>query len=147
MTTEPSPVSATPVHTPSQSVTEDVAVPTIFSDSFWKRFRKGLEDFPVPVISLDENGTIQGLSLVARRMLGYHADDTIDPYFFTHVHGQNMHRVMRDLAHMVNAHTRRASWLVRLRARSGRRWRWFRVNVINRLQAPEQCIVLHLRSA
>lgn len=146
MTTETSSVSATPVHTPSRSVTNDMAVPDIFSDSFWKRFRNGLEEFPVPVISLDENGTIQGLSLTARRMLGYHTDDTIDPYFFTHVHGQNMHRVMRDLAHMVNAHTRRASWLVRLRTRSGR-WQWFRVDVINRLQAPEQCIVLRLRSA
>ena len=120
--------------------------PPIFSDAFWKRFQKGIDDFPVPVISVDGGGTVNGLSVPARRMLGYSASDDIDPYFFTHVHGQNMHRVMRDLAHMVNAHTRRTSWLVRLQTRSGR-WRWFRIDVVNRLQAPEQCIVLRLRSA
>lgn len=144
MTTHAPPASTAAPRPSSPSATEDTA-PAVFSDSFWKRFRKGVSDFPIPVISLDGSGTIQALSLAARRILGYRADDEIEPYFFTHVHGQNMHRVMRDLAHMVKAHTRRASWLARLQTRGGR-WRWFRIEAVNRLRAPEQCIVLRMRS-
>lgn len=146
METKPSSLSAASVHAPSRLTSDEITAPAIFSDSFWKRFREGIEEFPIPVISLDANGTIRGISRAACRVLGYQMSDDIDPYFFTHVHGHNMHRVMRDLAHMVKAHTRRASWLVRLQARSGR-WQWFRIDVVNRLQAPEQCIVLRLRSA
>ncbi|MFO8232276.1 MAG: PAS domain-containing protein [Longimonas sp.] len=146
MPTEASVVSSSRPHASLRSTPNDVDPPRIFSDSFWKRFQNGVEDLPVPVISLDVKGMIEGISLAARRLLGYRLSDDIDPYFFTHVHGQNMHRVMRDLAHMVNAHTRRTSWLVRLQACSGR-WQWFRIDVVNRLQMPEQCIVLRLRSA
>ena len=145
MTTHASAVPAPTPHPSSRSSDGDMTTPPVFSDSFWKRFQKGVDDFPIPVISVDGNGSIQGMSGTARRMLGYGASDDIDPYFFTHVHGQNMHRVMRDLAHMVKAHTRHTSWLVRLQTRTGR-WQWFRIEVVNRLQAPEQCIVLRLRS-
>jgi PAS domain S-box-containing protein len=145
MTTHASPISAPASRPSSRSTAKEDTPPPIFSDSFWKRFRKAVNDFPVPVIALDDTGTIQALSLAARRMLGYRGHDEIEPYFFTHVHGQNMHRVMRDLAHMVNAHTRRASWLVRLQTQAGR-WRWFRVEAVNRLRALEQCIVLRMRS-
>lgn len=145
MTTHTSPISAPASRPSSHPEAKGDTPPPIFSESFWKRFRKGVDDFPVPVIALDDAGAIQALSLVARRMLGYRRNDEIEPYFFTHVHGQNMHRVMRDLAHMVNAHTRRSSWLLRLQTRAGR-WRWFRVEAVNRLRALEQCIVLRMRS-
>ena len=131
---------------PSPSDERDITLPSLFSDSFWKRFQEGIKTFPAPVITLDPTGTIQGISAAARRMLRYTSNDKIDAYFFTHVHGHNMHRVMRDLAHMVNGHTRRASWLVRLQTAQGR-WRWFRIHVANRLNAAEECILLRLRPA
>ena len=138
--------AATRQHPPEPPAERDLALPSLFSDSFWKRFREGIETFPAPVITLDTAGTIQNISAAARRMLRYAPHETIDSYFFTHVHGHNMHRVMRDLAHMVNAHTQRASWLVRLQTAKGR-WRWFRIHVANRLNAAEECILLRLRPA
>lgn len=140
----PSEKSARPSTEPSAGVSR-VSAPPIFSDSFWKRFQQGVESFPLPVICLSRDGYIQEISHTARRVLGYRTEDTIDRYFFTHVHGYNLPRVMRDLAHMVNAHTRHTSWLLRLQTKQ-RRCQWFRVDAVNRLKSPEQCIVLRLRS-
>jgi len=118
--------------------------PTFFSDTFWKRFQndKQLAQH-VPVVALNAEGTICSVSRSARSLLEYGPDQKIEPYFFTHVHGRNLRRVMQDLAHMAcnrKSHTR---WLVRLQTGTGR-WRWYRITVLNRLEAEEARIFLRL---
>jgi len=94
-----------------------------------------------PRVVLDADGRIQGLNEAARRALDYTRDESYDPNFFAHVHGQNLRRVMRDLARMVRNDLRRARWLLRLQTGADR-WRWFRVRVISRLPSAGE---IHLR--
>ncbi|PSQ91288.1 MAG: hypothetical protein BRD43_00150 [Bacteroidetes bacterium QS_4_64_154] len=98
----------------------------------------------VPVLTLDREGTIQDSNEPARRALEYSSEDSIDPCFFSHVHGRNLQRVMRDLAHMVSHRKQRARWLLRLRTGNGR-WRWYRAVARNHLDHSSATIQVHLR--
>jgi PAS domain-containing protein len=111
-------------------------------DSNWKRFR--LDENPlVPLLAIDAEGTIQYASKAARRMLRYAPNDTLSPYFFSHIHGKNLYRVMQDVAHMVCCGLQQTSWLLRLRT-GRKRWRWYRATVRNRLHDAEQNILVYL---
>ena len=98
----------------------------------------------VPILTLDREGTIQHSNKPARRALEYSSEDSIDPCFFSHVHGRNLQRVMRDLAHMVSHRKQRARWLLRLRTGNGR-WRWYRAVARNHLDHSSATIQVHLR--
>ncbi len=98
----------------------------------------------VPVLALDADGTIQHSNGPARRVLEYASDASINPCFFSHIHGHNLRRVMRDLAHMVRHRKPRARWLLRLRTGNGR-WRWYRAIAQNQLDAPDALIRVRLR--
>lgn len=97
---------------------------------------------PAPHATLDADGRITSLNESARRVLDCDSVASYDSNFFAHVHGRNLRRVMRDLARMVRHDLRRARWLLRLQTGADR-WRWFRVNVRNRL-ASEGEIQLRL---
>jgi len=97
-----------------------------------------------PILTLDRDGTIQHLTEPARRVLEYAPNATPDPCFFSHVHGRNLRRVMRDLAHMVSHRKQRAQWLLRLRTGNGR-WRWYRAIARNHLDHSNASIRVHLR--
>lgn len=105
-----------------------------------------LSDSPphVPLLVLDENGTIQALTKGARRALEYSPETPVEPNFFSHVHGQNLRRVMRDLAHMVSHRKQSAQWLLRLRT-GNNRWRWYRATAKNHLDDSEGEIRVLLR--
>lgn len=97
-----------------------------------------------PVLVLSPDGFVKHLTGAARRLLQYRTEQAFDPYFFTHVHGRNLHRVMRDLASMVKRGTESASWLLRLR--TGRdRWRWYRAEATNRLSFSTPAVTVRLR--
>ncbi len=96
------------------------------------------------MLYLDRSGTIQRVNEPARRALGYGVEDTLEPCFFSHVHGRNLHRVMRDLAHMVSHRTQRTRWLLRLRTGNGR-WRWYRARARNHLDCANARIHVQLR--
>jgi len=98
----------------------------------------------VPVLLLDEEGNIQDFSDGARRLLGRSRDASIEPCFFSHVHGQNLKRVMRDLAHMVSRRKQQAQWLLRLRT-GNERWRWYRATAKNYLDDSEDAVRILLR--
>jgi len=98
----------------------------------------------VPVLTLDQEGTIQSLTEAARRALEYSGESDPDPCFFAHVHARNQHRVMRDLADMVCRGKQRAQWLLRLRT-GNKRWRWYRATVRNELRQEEGYIHVRLR--
>ena len=102
------------------------------------------ESLHTPMLYLDRSGTIQRANEPARRALEYGVDDTLEPCFFSHVHGRNLHRVMRDLAHMVSHRTQRTRWLLRLRTGNGR-WRWYRAMARNHLDRANACIQVQLR--
>jgi hypothetical protein len=92
---------------------------------------------------LGPEGFVKHVTDAARRLLQYGPDQPFDDYFFTHVHGKNLHRVMRDLAAMVKRGSERASWLLRLR--TGRdRWRWYRAEAINRLSLGTPAVTVRL---
>ncbi|PEN13148.1 hypothetical protein CRI94_10905 [Longibacter salinarum] len=116
----------------------------VFSDAFWKRFQddEKLTQF-VPLLTLDSEGTVQSITRSARSLLEYGPSQTFDPYFFTHVHGRNLRRVMQDLAHMVCQRKQHARWLLRLRTGTGR-WRWYRATALNRLDAPQERVFVRL---
>ena len=97
---------------------------------------------PEPRLVLDQEGAIQKFNEAARDVLDYSDEETVEPNFFTHVHGRNLRRVMRDLAQMVSRDRQRARWLLRLRTGSDR-WRWYRVTVLNRLPSVGE-IQMHL---
>jgi PAS domain-containing protein len=99
----------------------------------------------VPILHLDRDGVIQGAHVPARRVLGYAPDASIDTCFFSHMHGHNLRRVMRDLAHMVSHRKQRARWLLRLRTGTGR-WRWYRAVARNHLDREFPFIRVLLRS-
>lgn len=98
----------------------------------------------VPLLDLDQEGTIQDFTEAARRVLEYDPDASIEPCFFSHIHGKNLRRVMRDLAHMVAHGKQSAQWLLRMRTGNGR-WRWYRVMVQNYLYFLEGSIQVFLR--
>ena len=85
-----------------------------------------------PRLTLDDEGRIQSLSPAARRALEYAPDAAPAPNFFSHVAGDNLGRVLRDLGRMVQGDCQHARWLVRLRTGTGR-WRWYRAEVRNEL--------------
>lgn len=117
---------------------------TFFSDTFWKRFQNDEQLAQhVPVLALDEEGTLQSVSRAARALLEYGPSQTIEPYFFTHIHGRNLRRVMQDLAHMVCQRKQHARWLLRLRTGTGR-WRWYRATALNRLHDDEKRVFVRL---
>lgn len=121
----------------------DPPSPSPFSfDPNWERFQP-IEDLLIPVLAIDAEGTIQHASKAARRLLEYPPDAAIDPYFFSHVHGKNLYRVMQDVAHMVCCGLQQVSWLLRLRTGRGR-WRWYRAAAQNRLHRAEQHILIRL---
>jgi len=118
--------------------------PTFFSETFWKRFQNDEQLAQhVPILALDGDGTIRSVSRAARSLLDYPPDQDLDAYFFTHVHGRNLRRVMQDLAHMACNRKSHARWLVRLRTGTGR-WRWYRATVLNRLQSEQACVFVRI---
>lgn len=119
------------------------STPSASRSEFGSASRKS-ESPHVPVLVLDREGTIQHLNEPARRALEYSSDASIDPCFFSHVHGHNLRRVMRDLAHMVSHRKQRARWLLRLRTGNGR-WRWYRAIARNHLDHSDATIQVHLR--
>jgi PAS domain-containing protein len=90
----------------------------------WKRFHPRVA-IPVPMLALNEEGTILHVTDAARRLMEYGKGDVIDPCFFAHIHGKNLYQVMRDIADMVCYGKSKASWLFRVRTGKGR-WRWFK---------------------
>ena len=108
-----------------------------------KRFQSGI-DTHVPLMVLDAEGSIQHLTPAARKVLEYKLGQPVEPCFFSHVHGKNLHQVMRDVADMVCRGKAQASWLLRLRTGQGR-WRWYKATVRNELMQPEATITVHLR--
>lgn len=98
----------------------------------------------VPLLSLDREGTIQRMTKSARTALEYAPDESVESCFFSHVHGRNLRRVMRDLALMVSHRKQRARWLLRLRTGSGR-WKWYRAIAHNNLDQPEETVQVRLR--
>lgn len=103
------------------------------------------EDPPhVPVVALDRDGTIKEITRSAQTALEYSPEESIQPCFFSHVHGQNLRRVMRDLALMVSHRKQRARWLLRLRT-GNQRWRWYRAVAHNHLDQPEETVRVKLR--
>lgn len=98
----------------------------------------------LPVILLDEHGHIQYLSPIARRLLEFNDDRSVDPLFVSHVHGKNLRQISRDLDAMRRLGKQKSFWLARVRTGRGR-WAWFRIVAENRLQHPERTIVLRLR--
>lgn len=98
----------------------------------------------IPVLLLDEDGNIQDLSEGARHLLEYAPNASIEPCFFSHIHGQNLKQVMWDLAHMVSRRKQRAQWLFRLRT-GNHRWRWYRATAKNHLDDAEGAMRVLLR--
>jgi len=98
----------------------------------------------VAVLTLDRDGTIQSVTDAARRVLEHPCPSDLDPCFFAHVHANNQHRVMRDLADMVCRGKQRAQWLLRLRT-GNKRWRWYRATVRSELRQEEGHIHVRLR--
>jgi PAS domain S-box-containing protein len=88
----------------------------------------------VPVLFIDQEGQIVHLTETALRLLEYATNDVVDDYFFSHVHGKNLHQVMRDVAHMVRNGKKEASWMLRLRTGQGR-WRWYKAEAENELDS------------
>lgn len=125
-----------PIRTNPQSAELD------FLDSSWKRSQRGHPS--LPVLALDREGTIQVLSRAARQALEYRSNDRIDDCFFSHVHKQNLQRVMHDLADMVCRGKRRVQWLLRLQTGNGR-WRWYRALVQNHLRTSDERVFVHIR--
>lgn len=98
----------------------------------------------VPLLVLDEDGTIEDLTEGARRILDDSSDGSFESNFFAHVHGQNLRRIMQDLAHMVSHRKQRARWLLRLRTGT-QRWRWYRAAVENHLDRSDGGVRVLLR--
>lgn len=107
-----------------------------------KRFQNPL--LQLPRIVLDPDGTITDVSPSALRLLEYRDKSTINPCFFSHVHGKNLYQVMRDIADMVCYGKPSASWLLRLRTGQGR-WRWYKISAKSQLQSTQREIQLTLR--
>jgi PAS domain-containing protein len=122
---------------------QSTAVQSSF-EPFRKRFQ-AIESHVIPAMTIDAEGTIQHISLAARRLLEYPKEAEIDECFFTHVHGKNLYRVMQDIAHMVCFRLKQASWLLRMRTGRGR-YRWYKATVKNRLNDAVERIVIKLET-
>ncbi len=107
-----------------------------------KRFQSPL--LLQPLITLDPEGTIVDATPVALRLLEHRERRGLGTCFFSHVHGKNLHQVMRDVADMVYLGKSTASWLLRLRTGKGR-WRWYKVSARHRIEDTEHRIQLILR--
>ena len=107
-----------------------------------KRFQKPQEAGATLAITPD--GSLSDLSPAARYLLEYKSDQSIEPCFFSHVHGRNLYQVMRDVADMVCYGKSSASWLLRLRTGQGR-WRWYKAVAKNHLSAGTGTIAVTLR--
>lgn len=116
----------------------------VFSDAFWKRFQtdETLAQH-LPLFTLDAEGSIESITRAARSLLEYSPSQSLDPYFFTHIHGRNLRRVMQDLALMVCKRKQSARWLLRLRTGTGR-WRWYRATALSRLHDAEGRVFVRL---
>ena len=98
----------------------------------------------VPMLLLNDDGTIRDLTEGARRLLEHPPNATIEPLFFSHVHGQNLWRVMQDLAQMVSGGKQRARWLLRLQT-GNHRWRWYRARATRIPGSSEGTVLVLLR--
>lgn len=96
-------------------------------------------------LCLDGSGLIQDLTAEARHLLEYGQQDTLEPCFFSHVHGKNQYQVMRDVADMIVHGKHAATWFLRLRT-GRKRWQWYRAYAINELKA-RQAILVRLSEA
>lgn len=114
----------------------------VFLTTARKRFQSSFDAFS-PVVRLNAEGSIQELSVSAKRLLEYAPGEAVEPCFFTHVHSKNLYQVMRDVADMVMFGKKRASWLVRMRT-GRRRWQWYKASVLNGLAVPGGAIVIEL---
>lgn len=140
------PTCASPTETQDRKMKEaDPSVATVLLDES-ERKRDDVPADPllsevpphVPMLVLSKDGMIQDLTGGTRRLLEYCPDTAIEPYFFSHVHGQNLRRVMRDLAQIASRTKQRARWLLRLR--TGRhRWRWYRIRA-KRIPGPSNSL-------
>ena len=108
-----------------------------------KRFQEGINPL-LPVVVLDEKGTIQHLTHPARRLLEYQPHQRVEPSFFAHIHNKNLYQVMRDVADMVCYGKTKASWMMRLNTGLGR-WRWYKATAHNGLTKPTAHITIILR--
>lgn len=98
----------------------------------------------IPLLLLSKDGTIQDLTEGARRLLRHPPDASIDPLFFAHIHGQNLRRVMQDLARMAARRQQQARWLLRLRTGNGR-WRWYQTRAMRVSGSPDNSVRVLLR--
>lgn len=96
-----------------------------------KRFQPSTHAHETAMI-LDAEGTIRYVTPAARRLLHYGPEEPLMPCFFSHIHGQNIYQVMRDIADMVCYGKPKAGWLLRIRTGRGN-WQWFRTTVTNQL--------------
>jgi hypothetical protein len=96
----------------------------------------------VPRIDLDCDGRIRHLNSDAEEIFDDSGDLDQTPSFFAYVHGRNLRRVIRDLAHMGRGEMQSARWLLRLQTGADR-WHWYRVRATNQLES-EETIRIHL---
>lgn len=122
---------------PSSPVSEDEK-----NHVSWKRFQEVIES-PTPALLIDSTGNLLHLTPLARRLLKYQDDQPVDDYFFSHIHGSCLHRVMSDVAHMVRYGKEKASWMLCLRTGTGR-WSWYKATAYNKLKEAS-VILIHLR--
>lgn len=111
-------------------------------------FRKRFQHIAIPYsaqLVLDAEGTIQHMTLPARRLLEYAPTQHVEPCFFSHIHGRNLYQIMRDVADMVCYGKERASWLFRMHTGTGR-WRWYRASAKSRLEGDAPAILISLDS-
>lgn len=87
----------------------------------------------MPRLALNHAGTIKEANEAACEVLDCSPADGEESSFFSHVHGRNLRRVMRDLARMKNNALKKARWLLRVQT-ADNRWRWFRVRAQSRSQ-------------
>lgn len=125
---------------PSLSVSSESSSPE--PQNFEDR-RKRFRTERAPLLRVDASGNVVDLTAAARHLLEYDADELLDTAFFSHVHGKNLYRVMRDVADMVCYGKEQCSWLLCLK--TGRsRWRWYKAKATNRLNGAAPHIIIHL---
>jgi PAS domain-containing protein len=84
------------------------------------------------IVVLDEAGTIQHISRVARRLLDLGSGTLTGRSFFERVHPSNLNRVKWDLVQMIARGKPEVTWLLRLKTGLGP-WQWFKMEAKNRL--------------
>ena len=97
-----------------------------------------------PAIAVTEDGTIVHLTITARNLLNYAADQIIENSFFSLVHDKNISQVKRDISQMSKQRKMQASWLLRLKTGKDR-WNWFKAIAKNHLQTQERIVTIVLR--